>query len=108
MKQTMRILAVLMMVAVGASSALAVVDPYEVLQVTPAEGQVESLQHFTITFADLPVVVNDKAVPTLQKGGGAYITDYYDLQGHRLTDAPSTGGIYLVKYSDGTVVKVLK
>ena len=53
------------------SSAQAVVDPYEVMAITPAEGEVESLQHFTITFDDLPVVVNEQAVPTLQKGGGA-------------------------------------
>lgn len=53
------------------SSAYAVVDPYEVLEITPAEGEVTSLQHFTITFAGLPVEVNQAAVPTLQKGGGA-------------------------------------
>ena len=59
------------MAVVYSTSALAVVDPYEVLQITPAEGDVTSLQHFTITFGDLPVVVNAEAVPTLQKGGGA-------------------------------------
>ena len=66
MKQTMRILAVLMLAVAYGPSALAVVDPYEVLQVAPAEGVVESLQHFTITFAGLPVVVNETAVPTLE------------------------------------------
>lgn len=71
MKQTMRILAVLMLAVAYGPLALAVVDPYEALQVTPAEGVVESLQHFTITFAGLPVVVNETAVPTLEKGGGA-------------------------------------
>ena len=62
-----------MLVAVGlyCPSALAVVDPYEAMVITPAEGEVDSLQHFTITFADLPVVVNQNAVPTLEKGGGA-------------------------------------
>ena len=53
------------------SSAFAVVDPYEVMQITPAEGEVTSLQHFTITFDGLPVVVSPGAIPTLQKGGGA-------------------------------------
>ena len=53
------------------SSAFAVVDPYDALEVTPAEGIVTSLHSFTITFADLPVVVNEDAIPTLEKGGGA-------------------------------------
>ena len=70
MRQTVRLLALLMAVLYS-TSAFAVVDPYEVLEITPAEGEVESLQHFTITFADLPVVLNENAVPTLQKGGGA-------------------------------------
>ena len=38
----------------------------------------------------------------------AYITGYYDLQGRRLEEEPTAGGIYLVKYSDGTTLKVLK
>ena len=71
MKQTVRLLALLMMAVIYGSSAMAVVDPYEVMQVTPAEGEVESLQHFTITFAELPVVVSEDAVPLLEKGGGA-------------------------------------
>ena len=53
------------------STAIAAVDPYEALTVTPAEGEVDSLQYFVITFGDLPVTVNEKAIPTLQKGGGA-------------------------------------
>ena len=53
------------------SSVFAAVDPYEAMVITPAEGEVTSLQHFTITFADLPVVVNEQAIPTLEKGGGA-------------------------------------
>ena len=53
------------------SSAFAAVDPYSALTVTPAEGIVTSLHNFTITFADLPVTVNESAIPTLQKGGGA-------------------------------------
>ena len=70
MRKTVQLLAVLLSV-LYCSSAYAVVDPYEAMAVTPAEGEVTSLQHFTITFADLPVVVNTNAVPTLQKGGGA-------------------------------------
>ena len=60
-----------MMAILYSTSAFAVVDPYEVMEITPAEGVVTSLQHFTVTFADLPVVVSADAVPTLQKGGGA-------------------------------------
>ena len=70
MKATVRFF--LLFVAVLCSStALAVVDPYEAMTVTPAEGFVTSLQHFSITFGDLPVVVNDTAIPTIEKGGGA-------------------------------------
>ena len=53
--------------------ALAVTDPYEVMTITPAEGVVESLQHFTITFDGLPVTVKAGSIPTLVKGGGATI-----------------------------------
>lgn len=70
MRQTVRFLA-LMMAVLCSSSAFAVVDPYEAMVITPAEGVVTSLQHFTITFADLPVEVNEQAIPTLEKGGGA-------------------------------------
>lgn len=70
MKQITKLI-LLLMAVLCASPAWAVVDPYEVLAVTPAEGDVDSLQHFTITFAGLPVQVNETAVPTLQKGGGA-------------------------------------
>ena len=38
----------------------------------------------------------------------AYITGYYDLQGRRLDKAPADGGIYIVKYSDGTTQKVMR
>ena len=70
MKQTVRLLS-LVMAVLYCSSAFAAVDPYAALEVTPAEGFVTSLQHFTITFADLPVTVSETAIPTLQKGGGA-------------------------------------
>ena len=70
MRQTVRILALLMAVLYS-SSAYAAVDPYEVLEVTPAEGNVTSLQHFTITFDGLPVIVDEAIKPTLEKGGGA-------------------------------------
>ena len=61
------------MALVCGSSAWAAVDPYEALEVTPAEGNVTSLQHFTITFADLPVRVTSGSIPTLEKGGGATV-----------------------------------
>ena len=70
MKQTVRLLS-LVMAVLYCSSAFAAVDPYDALEVTPAEGFVTSLHNFTITFADLPVTVNESAIPTLQKGGGA-------------------------------------
>ena len=70
MKQIFRYL-VLLAAVMYCPSAIAAVDPYEALTVTPAEGEVDSLQHFTITFADLPVTVNENAIPTLLKGGGA-------------------------------------
>ena len=70
MKQTVRLLS-LVLAVFYCSSAIAAVDPYAALEVTPAEGFVTSLQHFTITFADLPVTVSETAIPTLQKGGGA-------------------------------------
>ena len=78
MRKTLLFLAVLMAVLYG-TSAYAAVDPYEVMEVTPAEGVVTSLQHFTITFADLPVVVNENAIPTLEKGGGATIEGQMSL-----------------------------
>lgn len=74
----------LLMAVLYSSSAMAVVDPYEVMQITPAEGEVTSLQHFTITFDGLPVVVNENAVPTLEKGGGA------TLEGSMRTDETGT------------------
>lgn len=83
MKRIAQLLAVLMAV-LYCSSAFAVVDPYEALEVTPAEGVVESLQHFTITFAGLPVTVNEEAIPTLQKGGGATV------EGHMRADEDGT------------------
>ena len=79
MRKTVQFLAVLMAV-MYASAAHAVVDPYEAMQITPAEGTVTSLQHFTITFGDLPVVVTTGAIPTLQKGGGV------TLEGHMSVD----------------------
>ena len=69
MKRIAQLLTVLM--AVLCSTSAWAVDPYGALVITPTEGEVTSLQHFTITFADMPVEVNEEAVPTLEKGGGA-------------------------------------
>ena len=80
MRTTVQLLAVLLAI-LYCSLAHAATDPYEAMEVTPAEGYVTSLQHFTITFGDLPVVVNENAVPTLQKGGGA------TLEGHMSLDS---------------------
>ena len=72
MRQTLHSLSLLLLMAVFyGSSAFAVIDPYDALVVTPAEGVVTSLHSFTITFADLPVIVSGDAIPTLEKGGGA-------------------------------------
>ena len=70
MKRTVQLVAILMALFTS-MSAFAAVNPYDVLEVTPNEGEVTSLQHFVITIADLPVVVNQNAIPTLEKGGGA-------------------------------------
>ena len=72
MRKTLLFLAVLMAALYG-TSAYAAVDPYEVVASFPAEGEVDSLQHFIITFGDLPVTVDQNAVPTLRKGGGATV-----------------------------------
>ena len=90
MKRIAQLLAVLMAV-LYCSSAFAVVDPYEALEVTPTEGVVESLQHFTITFAGLPVTVNEEAIPTLQKGGGATV------EGHMRADEDGTTTVEGIK-----------
>ena len=37
-----------------------------------------------------------------------YVTGYYDLQGRQFNEAPTTGGVYIIKYSDGTTRKVLR
>ena len=80
MRKTVQFFLAVLMAVMYASAAHAVVDPYEAMQITPAEGTVTSLQHFTITFGDLPVVVTTGAIPTLQKGGGV------TLEGHMRVD----------------------
>ena len=70
MKQSVQLL-LLLAAVLCSSSVFAAVDPYDALTITPAEGIVTSLHNFTITFADLPVTVNEDAIPTLEKGGGA-------------------------------------
>lgn len=65
------VIMVMMAVLYGIMAYAQAVDPMEVMVITPAEGTVESLQHFTITFGDLPVVVREDSIPTLTKGGGA-------------------------------------
>jgi hypothetical protein len=84
MRKTVQLLAVFM-AALYSFTAYAAVDPYEALEVTPAEGTVTSLQHFTITFGDLPVVVNTNAIPTLEKGGGGAIEGTMSLDADGMT-----------------------
>ena len=80
MKQSVQLL-LLLAAVLCSSSVFAAVDPYDALTITPAEGIVTSLHNFTITFADLPVTVNENAIPTLEKGGGA------TYEGRMLADA---------------------
>ena len=80
MKQSVQLL-LLLAAVLCSSSVFAAVDPYDALTITPAEGIVTSLHNFTITFADLPVTVNEDAIPTLEKGGGA------TYEGRMLADA---------------------
>ena len=58
-------------------------------------------------FFDCAFVRDDSGVESII-ADDAYITGYYDLQGRRLDEAPANGGIYIVKYSDGTTRKVMK
>ena len=108
MKQTLRLLAVFVMLMTSNALAWAV-DPMDVIEITPAEGTVTSLQSFTITFGDLSVVVNEDAIPTLQKGGGETYdggmmaddegtTVFIDFE-ERLTDA----GQYTLTIPDGAI-----
>lgn len=80
MKQSVQLL-LLLAAVLCSSSVFAAVDPYDALTITPAEGIVTRLHNFTITFADLPVTVNENAIPTLEKGGGA------TYEGRMLADA---------------------
>jgi len=108
MRQTFRILALLLAVFYS-TSAIAAVDPYEALEVTPAEGVVESLQHFTITFAGLPVVVNEEAVPTLRKGGGATTEGHMSADEDGITvhvdfdESFTTSGQYYLNLPEGSL-----
>ena len=108
MRQTVRIFA-LMLAVLYSTSAIAAVDPYEALEVTPAEGVVESLQHFTITFAGLPVVVNEDAVPTLQKGGGATYEGHMSADEDGITvhvdfdESFTTSGQYYLNLPEGSL-----
>ena len=74
-RKTVKLLLLLMLLtALDSVPAMAqAVDPLEVMTCDPAEGFVESLQSFRITFGDLPVVVREDSIPTLEKGGGATI-----------------------------------
>ena len=73
-RKTVRLLCLLLLTALGNLATVAqVVDPLEVMVCDPAEGPVESLQSFTITFGDMPVVVKEDSIPTLEKGGGATV-----------------------------------
>ena len=73
MKKSVQLFLTMLVAVMCSATVHAAIDPYEALRVTPAEGTVTSLQHFTITFSDLPVTVNEAAVPTLEKGGGGTI-----------------------------------
>ena len=87
----------------------AAVNPLDVMEITPAEGNVTSLQSFTITFGDLTVEVNEDAIPTLTKGGGETLdggmmadyegrTVYIDFE-ERCTQS----GQYLLNIPEGAI-----
>ena len=109
MKLTVRLL-FLLISGLCCMSAQAVVDPYTVMEITPAEGDVTSLQNFTITFGGLPVTVNENAIPTLDKG--ANMTQ----AGHMRTDDDGTtvivefpdcwtaSGQYFLNLPEGSIV----
>ena len=106
MKQAVRFFAVLIAI-ISSSSAFAAVDPYEALEVTPAEGVVTSLQHFTITFGDLPVVVNQAAIPTLEKGGGATVEGTFSADGNTVLvdfeECFTASGNYFLNLPEGSL-----
>ena len=105
----MRSLVLLMAVLACATTWAQVIDPYEAMQVTPAEGNVTSLQHFTITFGDLPVEVNGNSVPTLEKGGGGIIegTIRADADGKTVLvdfdESVTTPGHYFLNLPENTL-----
>ena len=100
----------LIMAVCYSTSAFAAVDPYEAMQITPAEGEVTSLQHFTITFADLPVVVRPNCIPTLEKGGGGTVegTMRADADGKTVIiefeECFTTPGHYFLNIPDNSLV----
>ena len=110
MRRTVQLLAMLIIAVCYSAMAFAAVDPYEVMQVTPAEGNVTSLQHFTITFADLPVTVDESAVPTLEKGGGSTAEGSMRLDADGKTviiefeECYTTPGHYFLNIPDGSLV----
>ena len=110
MRRIVQFFTMLMMVVCYSATAYAVVDPYEVMQVTPAEGNVTSLQHFTITVADLPVRVAENAVPTLEKGGGATVegTMRVDADGKTVIidfeEAYTTPGHYFLNIPEESLI----
>lgn len=109
MKKIVQFFTLLVVALLLSVPAQAAVDPYEALTVTPAEGNVTSLQHFTITFADLPVIVNGDAVPTLEKGGGRTLNGHISVDSDGKTviidfdEVSTAAGDYYLQIPENTL-----
>jgi hypothetical protein len=105
MKRNVQLFAVLIAVFFSLSAFAA--DPYEVMQITPAEGNVTSLQHFIITFGDMTVVVNQQAIPTLEKGGGATVEGTLSADGNTVVvdfeECYTAPGQYFLNIPEGAL-----
>ena len=108
MRKTVHLLAVLMAV-LYASTAWAAVDPYEAMEITPAEGVVESLQNFTVSFPQYVGEISYGSMATLRnnKTGTTYQAEMYDVGYNVLIYFPeevTQAGNYTLTIPEGAVV----
>lgn len=54
---------------------------------------------------EIPVKAAAAGIADIEDGNGVEITGIYDLGGRRVNPAGAKAGVYVIKYSDGTVVK---
>ncbi len=50
-------------------------NPIDKIAITPAEGEVESLQNFVLTVGDFKVTANEDAIPTINDASGASVAE---------------------------------